>query len=153
MEMKKIVIDEFSMRFVALLRCINVGGKNTVAMPQLKQCFENLGFKNVLTYINSGNVIFEAEQTNKAKLVYKCETAIEKQFGFRVVCSVIAADELHKALKHAPTWWDNGQAKHNAIFVIAPKKADEIIDEIGEAKPGYEHVAAYHPIIFWSAPI
>ena len=38
-------------------------------------------------------------------------------------------------------------------FVIAPKKAEEIIAEIGEAKPEYESVAAHHPIIFWSAPI
>lgn len=138
---------------MALLRGINVGGKNAVAMPQLRHCFENLGFKNVLTYINSGNVIFDTDETDEAKLVHMCEAAIEKQFGFRVVCSVIAADELLEALNHAPKWWDNGDAKHNAIFVIAPKTTDEIMQEIGDAKPEYENVAAYHPIIFWSAPI
>ena len=141
------------MRYIALLRGINVGGNNKVAMSELKSCFEQAGFKNVLTYINSGNVIFESDETDTAKLVVICEAAIEKQFGFRVVCSVITAAELLAALKHATKWWNDGDAKHNALFVIAPKKADEIMTAVGEAKPEYEKVAAYHPIIFWSAPL
>lgn len=68
--------------------------------------------------------------------------------------AIVAATELFEALRHAPKWWnDGGDAKHNEIFVIAPKKAEEIIAEIGEAKAEYESVAAHHPIIFWSAPI
>lgn len=141
------------MKFIALLRGINVGGKNRVAMPELRACFESAGFTNVSTYINSGNVIFESTEKSTAKLVAMCEAAIEKQFGFHIICSVIAAHELRDALEHAPAWWDNGEGKHNAIFVIAPKTADEIMAEVGEAKPEYEKVAAYEPIIFWSAPL
>jgi uncharacterized protein (DUF1697 family) len=141
------------MKFIALLRGINVGGNNKVPMAELRNCFESLGFHNVSTYINSGNVIFEAAQTDTVILVAMCESAIEKRFGFHVVCSVIAAYELLDALNHAPKWWDNGEAKHNALFVIAPKRAEEIVAEVGEAKPDYEKLAAYHPIIFWSAPI
>lgn len=141
------------MKFIALLRGINVGGNKKVAMSDLKICFEKLGFNNVITYINSGNVIFEAKQTDTVKLVLMCERAIEKQFGFRVICSVVSADELLAALNHMPKWWNNGDAKHNAIFVISPKNVEEIMSEVGEAKPEYENVAAYHPIIFWSAPI
>ena len=121
-------------------------------MYELKACFEKVGFNNVITYINSGNVIFESTKTNTAELVAMCEAAIEKQFGFRVICSVVSADELLEALKHALDWWNTSDAKHNAIFVIAPKKTEEIMAEIGEAKPEYEKVEAYHPIIFWSAP-
>lgn len=141
------------MKFIALLRGINVGGNNKVAMSELKRCFEEVGFENVVTYINSGNVIFESAHTDTAKLVAMCEAAIEKQFGFRIVCCVVSADELRDALDHAPEWWNKGDARHNAIFVIAPKKADEIMTEVGETKPDYENVAAYHPIIFWSAPV
>ncbi len=50
------------MKYIALLRGINVGGKNKVSMNDLKLCFENAGFKNVVTYINSGNVIFDSEE-------------------------------------------------------------------------------------------
>ncbi|MEO7364210.1 MAG: DUF1697 domain-containing protein [Candidatus Saccharimonadales bacterium] len=141
------------MKFIALLRGINVGGNNKVAMSDLKSCFETIGCKNVVTYINSGNVIFEYKQAATVKLTTMCEDAIEKQFGFHIICSVISADELLGAMKHAPKWWNNSDAKHNAIFVIAPKKADEIVEEIGQAKPEYEKIAVHHPIIFWSAPI
>ncbi len=141
------------MKYIALLRGINVGGNNKVAMRDLKQCFEQIGFANVVTYINSGNVIFESEKIDATNLIAKCEVAIEKQFGFHVVCSVISSQQLLEAVNHAPKWWNTGDAKHNAIFVIAPKKAEDIVTEIGEAKPGYEKIAVYHPIIFWSAPV
>ena len=141
------------MKFIALLRGINVGGNNTVSMAELKKSFEEIGFENVLTYINSGNVIFETAQTDKAVLVALCEAEIERKFGFRVICSVIAASELHAALHHAPSWWGKGDDKHNALFVIAPATAQEIMKEVGEAKPEYEKVAAYEPIIFWTAPL
>lgn len=141
------------MKYIALLRGINVGGNNKVAMSDLKACFENAGLTNVIIYINSGNVIFETEQTETVELVSLCESAIEKQFGFHIICSVISADELIDAMKHAPGWWNKGEAKHNAIFVIAPKTVEEIMTAVGEAKPEYEKVAAYHSIIFWSAPV
>lgn len=141
------------MKFVALLRGINVGGNNKVSMAELKACFEKTGFSSVSTYINSGNVTFEAEQTDAAKLVEMCEAAIEQKFGFHVVCSVISAQELLEAIRHAPQWWNDGDGKHNAIFVIAPKRTEDIMAEVGEAKPEYEKVAAHHPIIFWTAPL
>lgn len=141
------------MKYIALLRGINVGGNNRVPMAELKACFEIASFENVVTYINSGNVIFESDESSPTKLVEICEAAIEKQFGFRVVCSVISAKDLHEAVRNAPEWWNVGDAKHNAIFVIAPRTAQEIMQEVGEAKPEYEKVAAYGQIIFWSAPL
>lgn len=127
------------MKFIALLRGINVGGKNKVAMTELKVCFEKLGFNNVAPYINSGNIIFDSMQTDTAKLVSICESAIEKQFGFHVVCLIVAASDLLEAMKHAPEWWNKDDGKHNAIFVISPKKAEEILAEMGDIKPEYEN--------------
>ena len=142
------------MRYVALLRGINVGGNNAVPMLQLKQCLEDFGFTDVSTYINSGNVLFESSETDKAKLVQQCERAIEDKFGFRVVCAVIGAAELCDAVAHAPKWWNKDKAaKNNAIFVIAPATAEGVMQEVGEAKPEYEQVAAYGPIILWTAPL
>jgi uncharacterized protein (DUF1697 family) len=142
------------MKFIALLRGINVGGNNKVPMTQLKACFEAIGFSNVQTYINSGNVIFDSDRVNKATLVNMCEEAIEKKFGFRVICSVITAEELQKAVREAPAWWDSDDTvKHNAIFVIAPATAKDIMKEVGEAKPEYEKIAVCEPVIFWSAPL
>lgn len=55
-------------RFVALLRGINVGGNNIIKMADLKTCFEEMGFANVVTYIQSGNVLFDSNETDQLKL-------------------------------------------------------------------------------------
>lgn len=142
------------MKYIALLRGINVGGNNKVSMAELRACFEEAGFTNVSTYINSGNVFFESAEVDEAKLVRQCEAAIETRVGFRVVCAVISAREIADSLAHAPNWWDKGtDVKHNALFVIAPKTAKEIMNEAGEPKPEYEQVAAHGRVIFWSAPV
>jgi uncharacterized protein (DUF1697 family) len=141
----------YKVRYVALLRGINVGGKNKVAMKDLAACFEKLGHASVSTYINSGNVFFESPETDETDLVSNIETAIEKQFGFPVLVAVISKPDLLRAVRDAPIWWgkeDGG--KHNAIFVIAPATATQVMQEVGDAKPEYEKVAASGPIIFWS---
>jgi uncharacterized protein (DUF1697 family) len=142
------------MRFIALLRGINVGGNSKVAMPKLKACLETAGLNNVITYINSGNVIFESDQADHSKLTMICEEAIEEEFGFHVSCLIIASDDLLMALRHTPRWWNQDKtSKHNALFVMTPTKEEEVVLEMGEVKPEYEMIFAYHPIIFWSAPI
>lgn len=142
------------MRYIALLRGINVGGNNKVPMADLRDCFEAAGYEQVATYINSGNVIFDSEETDLAKLVRTCEQHIEERFGFPVRVSVVSSEQLRQALTHAPTWWDKDPAsKHNAIFVIAPAKAEQIMRAVGEAKPEYERVASHGGVIFWSAPL
>lgn len=143
-----------STTYIGLLRGINVGGNNKVPMAELKRCFEGLGFENVRTYINSGNIIFETQKTDETALVKMCEQAIEVRFGFHVLCSVISAQALHRAVASAPTWWGNDKdAKHNAIFAIAPTTAAEIVAEAGDIKPEYERLSVSEPIVFWSAPI
>ncbi len=142
------------MKYVALLRGVNVGGKNKISMTDLKICFEELGFKNVITYINSGNIIFDSEENNITKLIKMCEEAISKQFDLKIVCNVISAQNVIEAINQAPGWWGVGKSsKHNAIFIIPPASAQSIINEIGEIKPEYERVEIVGSIILWSAPI
>lgn len=142
------------MKYIALLRGINVGGKNKVSMSELKACFENAGFQNVITYINSGNVIFDSEESDTTKLIKKSEDIIETKFGFPISLAIIDANSLKDALEHAPKWWGNDpDSKHNAIFVIQPGTAEEVIADVGKIKPEYEKLFAFKDIIFWSAPI
>jgi len=123
-------------------------------MGELKQAFESLGFTNVSTYINSGNVIFDSRETNEVKLVRMCEDSIKKTFGFLVKVAIISQSELHDALCHSPIWWGSSETvKHNAIVAIAPARAVDIMREVGEAKPEYEKVAVRGKVIFWSAPL
>lgn len=69
------------MRYIALLRGVNVGGNTMIKMAELKASFESLGFQNVLTYVNSGNIAFDAKKAGEASIVAKIEKVIEKDFG------------------------------------------------------------------------
>lgn len=140
-------------RYIALLRGVNVGGNNKIAMPELKAAFERRGFEGVLTYINSGNIIFESGLDECAAKA-ACEELIEQGFGLKIVVGVIAAADLAEALEHAPDWWGSEAAcRHNAIFVIPPMTADEVCAQVGAVKPEYEKVASFGQVIFWSAPL
>lgn len=140
-------------KYVALLRGVNVGGNNKIAMPELKAAFEHKGFKNIVTYINSGNILFDSDlELQEAKEA--CESLIETGFGLKILVGVISSADLIEALEHAPDWWNNGEdSKHNAIFVISPATAEKVCASAGEGKPEYESVDYYGNVIFWSAPI
>jgi len=140
-------------KYIALLRGVNVGGKNKIAMPELKAAFLRHGFQNVISYINSGNILFDSELALQAAKS-ACESIIETNFGLKITVGIIPAADLVEALKHAPDWWNSGKAsKHNAIFVILPATAAEVVASVGEGKQGYERVAYHGNVIFWSAPI
>ena len=140
-------------KYIALLRGINVGGKNKISMLELKAVFEDNGYRDVVTYINSGNVVFSS-CNGEEKLRKECEAAIADRFKLNILVTIISADDLSAALKNAPAWWDKDiQSKHNAIFVIPPATATEIIEQVGSAKPEYEQIGYYGQVIFWSAPI
>jgi len=139
---------------IALLRGVNVGGNNPIAMPALRSAFENSGFQSVRTYINSGNVLFESGCEDEETIRRSCEAAIAAAFGLPVAVAVISAQALSEALDHAPGWWGaDPDAKHNAIFVIPPATAESVAKEVGAIKPEYESVASHGSVIFWSAPI
>ncbi|MDD2917353.1 MAG: DUF1697 domain-containing protein, partial [Candidatus Gracilibacteria bacterium] len=69
-------------QYVALLRGINVGGNNRVEMSRLREVFTSLGFKHVTTYINSGNIIFEALENDTRKMTERIEKSLTEAFGF-----------------------------------------------------------------------
>ena len=97
------------MLYVALLRGINVGGKNKVDMKQLKAVFEDAGMSDVRTYINSGNVIFSSKVRAKAKLVQQIEDGIAKRFGFDVKVLLRDLKDMKALVKAIPTKWTNDQ--------------------------------------------
>ena len=140
-------------RYITLLRGVNVGGNNIIKMADLKAAFEKQGFGNVVTYINSGNILFDSETPDIAVLKNTCERIIADGFGLDIPVCVIAVDELSEALAHAPDWWSKTpDAKHDAFFVIPPMTATEIIAHVGQVKEEYEQADYHGRVIFWSAP-
>jgi uncharacterized protein (DUF1697 family) len=139
-------------KYIALLRGVNVGGNNKIGMPELKTVFAGAGFANILTYINSGNVLFDSEIADESAITRQCEEAIEAYFGLIIRVCIISTTDLIEAVNHAPPWWNNdSEFSHNAAFVLAPATSAEVIAEAGEIKPEYEKRDCFGRVIFWSA--
>jgi uncharacterized protein (DUF1697 family) len=90
------------MKYVAFLRGINVGGKNKIKMETLREVCSSLGFSDVKTYINSGNVIFETAKTDEKRLAEKIESAIEKEFGLKIKVIVRSIAEIENIIANNP---------------------------------------------------
>jgi len=87
-------------KFIALLRGINVSGQKKIKMSDLKTLFEDTGFEDVETYIQSGNVIFSSREKSSEKLEQKISSAIKNKFGFDVKVIVITPEEIESVLKN-----------------------------------------------------
>ncbi|MEZ2443835.1 DUF1697 domain-containing protein [Chitinophaga sp. RCC_12] len=88
-------------RYVAFLRAVNVG-KRTVKMEDLRRQLDTAGFKNVSTYIQSGNVMFESGSNNAAALSAKIEKLLFTTYGFEVPTIIRSVPELENVVKHTP---------------------------------------------------
>ena len=88
--------------YISLLRGINVGGNKIILMNELKGLFEKLGFTNVKTYIQSGNVVFLNEGKGRQDLAEVIEEGIKKSFGFGVDAVVLEFSELREMLAKNP---------------------------------------------------
>jgi len=89
-------------KFIALLRGINVSGQKKIKMSDLKLLFDDLGFQNVETYIQSGNVIFSSIEKSVKKLELKISSGIKRKYGFDVRVLVIKPDEIEYVIKNNP---------------------------------------------------
>ncbi len=108
--------------YLALLRGINVGGKNKVPMAELKACFEELGCENVRTYIASGNVLFESAKSS-AELTEEIQEALPKKFTLDselINVLVLSRDQFQKVIDQAPKGFGTEPGKYHsdAIFLI-----------------------------------
>lgn len=90
------------MRYVALLRGINVGGNNMIKMETLRATLASLGFENVASYINSGNLAFDTAKTDDGKLAQKIHDAIEAEFGFDISVMVRSIAEIEEVVAWNP---------------------------------------------------
>lgn len=138
-------------RCIALLRGINVSGKNKISMPELKKAFEELGFSEVKTYLNSGNVIFSNAVDDNNILSDKIKAMIKDSFDLDIPVFIFSQEELEEMLSNAPDWWgkDNKEIYDNIIFLIPPLSYAEFYDEIGNPKTEYEKVHHYQNAVFW----
>lgn len=139
-------------RYIAFLRGVNISGKNKVPMAELKKGFENLGFEDVKTYLNSGNVIFSSDIDEMGIFTRRIEGMIQNQFCLDIPVFAISKETLEDILYNAPGWWgnENKEIYDNLIFVMPPATFTDVYNEIGEPKEELEKIKDYKEAIFWS---
>jgi uncharacterized protein (DUF1697 family) len=128
---------------VALLRGINVGGKNLIRMSALKLCFEENGFADVVTYIQSGNVLFTAPTSPAADLTRRIEAMLAEAFDYVPTVVVRTRRQMRAVVARAPKGFGREPAKYryDVIFLKEPLAAKDALRSV-PAKPG---VDAAHP--------
>lgn len=135
---KKIYTFNFMTTHLALLRGINVSGHNMIKMDALKTTLEAIGFQNVQTYIQSGNVFVDTEEENAAAVGFKIKQEIFKAFGHEVPVVVIGKADLEACLKNNPFLkeQDSDIKKLYVAFVSTTLRSDSINDlKISQFKP------------------
>ena len=118
--------------FIALLRGINVGGKNIIKMEHLKQMFVDMGFADVKTYIQSGNVIFRASESDKLKLANKIENQLQQNFLSEIKTLIITSDDLAETIENAPENFgaEPEKFRYDVWFLLPPTTINDIVPNI-----------------------
>ncbi|WGD33602.1 DUF1697 domain-containing protein [Olleya sp. YS] len=101
--------------YLAFLRGINVGGHNKIPMQDLRQLLDDLSFKAVKTYIQTGNIVFKSSEIDKQVLESKIKTAILNQFNFQIPVLIKTPEEIHSILERCPF---NTDEKQNSYFAL-----------------------------------
>jgi uncharacterized protein (DUF1697 family) len=139
------------MIYVALLRGINVGGKARVEMPKLKAIFERLGHTDVVTYINSGNVIFTANATSPHQLSQAIEAAIEADFGFAVPVVLRSREQIKQICDRVPADWINdGQTMKTDVMFLWKKYDSPDAISYFKYKPEIEQLVYVGGALVWN---
>ncbi len=140
------------MRYIALLRGINISGKNKISMPELKTALTEKGFADVKTYLNSGNVLFSDDEQDADKLAESLRSIIFEAFLLEIPVFVISQTGLRALLEKAPAWWgsESKDIYDNLIFAIAPYSIKNVAEKIGEPTAELEKVQICGNAAFWS---
>jgi uncharacterized protein (DUF1697 family) len=139
-------------RYVALLRGINVGGKNPIPMPALKAAFEAHGLEDVHTYIQSGNVVFSTGSSTQAELTSEIERMLTVAFGhYEARVLVRSRSQLRAIVDRAPKGFGAEPAKYryDVVFLKPPLTAKAAIRDVS-TKEGVDRIWAGTGVLYMS---
>jgi uncharacterized protein (DUF1697 family) len=107
-------------QYLALLRGINVGGKNLIKMADLRTAFEDLGFDDVATYIQSGNVLFGAPRQKREQLAARLERSLSRRFGVELKVVMLTEASLRAVVEDAPRGFGGASHLCDVVFLRKP---------------------------------
>src|SRR5262245_20864824 len=136
--------------YVALLRGINVGGNALVGMKELKSCFEELGFQDVSTYINSGNIIFKDARTSIPKLVQLIESGIRAHRKMDVRVVVKSKNDIAAICRKLPRSWVTDKLMRTEVMFLRDEvDTPEIISAI-VTNPNVDRLLHVKGAVVWN---
>jgi uncharacterized protein (DUF1697 family) len=137
--------------YLALLRGINVGGKNLIKMTDLKARFEEHAFRNVVTYIQSGNVVFESDESSSAKLTARIEAMLSEAFGYQASVVLRTRTQLRDVVKRAPDGFGTQPTRYryDVLFVKTPLTAKVAMESV-PIREGVDEVYAGPGVLYYS---
>ena len=135
------------MKYVLLLRGINVGGRNKVSMADLKDAITGLGYENVITYINSGNIIFNSIEN--IGVVNDKISQILNSYPFKINKVILTKQEYIEELKNLPSWWNNDFYRKDVLFYSEDTDFSSIKERINNMPLNEENVYFGKRAIFW----
>jgi uncharacterized protein (DUF1697 family) len=142
------------MTYVALLRGINVGGKNVIPMSALSKTFERMGHVSVKTYIQSGNVLFQTPERDPRALEPRIERALTKAHRYEAKVVVRSREDMAAVIEGLPRAWKrpDPSMKYNVLFLRHEIDSEAILEGI-VPKRGIEQVSYGPGVLYWSAPV
>jgi uncharacterized protein (DUF1697 family) len=122
-------------RYVAFLRGINLGPSNKIAMPRLRAMAESLGYADVRSYINSGNLLFTSEGTDDA-LTAELQQAIQREFELKIDVAVRTEAQLRKVLSENP--WPDAEPSQVTVAFLTKPPADNAEERVAAVAAEHE---------------
>ena len=138
--------------YIALFRGINVGGRHILPMKELVALLEELGCRNVKTYIQSGNAVFESQAKNASQLSKMIGAEIKKRRGFEPFVLLLSREEMEKAIANNPfpAGEENPKALHVGFLTSTPKSPD--LKTLEGLRASSEHYSLIENIFYLYAP-
>ena len=138
-------------QYVALLRGINVGGRNLIKMTELKACFEKHGFRMVVTYIQSGNVLFESRDSPSATLPRRIDDMLAATFTYRASVVLRTRKQLRNIVEQAPDRFGTQPERHryDVLLLKSTLSAPAAIKRV-PTKTGVDQVYAGPGVLYFS---
>ena len=137
--------------YLALLRGINVGGRNVIRMAELRNCFEAEGFRDVVTYIQSGNVIFRSPSSGLGALTTRIEGMLAAAFGYKARVAVRSREQMQAVVEGAPAGFGArpDAYRYDTLFLMAPLTATDAMKQV-RTKPGVDEAWAGGGVLYFS---
>ncbi len=141
------------MKYIALLRGINVSGQKKIKMAELRQQLELHGFKQVKTYIQSGNILFEAAEASADDLAKEIKGLIQSHYGYKVSVFVLSPDQLAAIIQHNPFVPQHNDMLNRVFGAVLSSEVDQSsLDDLKKYMAQDDKMYAHQQYLYFVVP-